>query len=162
MWKAWRRGSQQRAPVDCLRRRLWAAQAAGIESQVLILVTHPSAPQATPIKSICGRMIGFTQHSVIVTPLHASHDGSSDFVFFFCQYLTEKIRFPQEWWHLCFVRLIDSKCPQPRTRGSVMHMQPRSFTQPATVHLCSLSITVPQQTEQDFKLTASRVFKSNS
>lgn len=95
MWKAWRKESQQRAPVDCLWRRLWAAQAAGIESQVLILVTHPSAPQATPIKSICGRMIGFTQHSVIITPLHASDDGSWDFMIFFFQYLTEMTLFPK-------------------------------------------------------------------
>lgn len=139
MWKAWRRESQQRAPVDCLWRRLWAAQAAGIESQVLILVTHPSAPQATPIKSIRGRMIGFTQHSAIITPLHASVDGSWDFMNFFFPVFNRNDSFPQEWWHLCFVRLIDYKYPQPHTRGSVMHMQPRSFTQRATVHLCSLS-----------------------
>lgn len=136
MWKAWRRESQQRVTVDCFWRRLCAAQAAGIESQVLILVTHPSAPQAIPIKSTCGKMIGFTQHSVIITPLRTSDDVNRQRLcnnmrlYDFLQYLTKMALFPKNEDIFCFVCLTDYNNPQPHTRGSVMHMQPRTFTQP--------------------------------
>lgn len=128
MWKAWRRESQQRAPVDLLVETSLGGSGAWDR------VSGANLSDA----SLCSTGDSNQIHMRKDDGLHTAQ----------CDHHTSA----RVWWwelrlffEICFPVFNKNDSfppPQPHTRGSAMHMQPRSFTQPATVHLCSLSITV--------------------